>query len=221
MTINAIRSVAIIEDDPVVAGHLARAIERDGALRLVGTADSVAQGRELLRQRPDVTVLDLSLADGSGIDLLRLREAEGYGDGRFLVLTVFGDEASVMSALAAGADGYLVKDMETEQFLQGLHETLDGGAPLSASVATYLLKNFRRGGDEPGPASEVTARLSARELTLLRLFATGRTNKEAARELNLSPHTVSDYVKGIYRKLQVRSRAEAVCKALNGHMLEP
>lgn len=221
MTACAIRTVAIVEDDPVVAAHLARAIEQDATLRLIGTAASVGQGRALLRQRPDVTVLDLGLADGSGIDLLRQRDADGSGDGRFLVLTVFGDEASVMAALGAGADGYLVKDMEPEQFLLSLHETLDGGAPLSASVATYLLKNFRRGSDDRDPALDMTVKLTAREIDLLRLFATGRTNKEAARELHLSPHTVSDYVKGIYRKLRVRSRAEAVSKAINGQLLKP
>jgi DNA-binding NarL/FixJ family response regulator len=221
MTASAIRTVAIVEDDPIVAGHLVRAIEGDAALQLLGTAASVAQARALLRQRPDVAVLDLGLADGSGIDLLRVREAEGYGDCRFLVLTVFGDETSVMAALAAGADGYLVKDMEPEHFLLSLHETLEGGAPLSASVATYLLKNFRRGSHGPDPMPDVTAKLSAREIELLRLFSIGRTNKEAARELRLSPHTVSDYVKGIYRKLRVRSRAAAVSKAINGHLIEP
>lgn len=215
----ASRTVAIIEDDSVVCGHLVAVIARDPSLSLIGTAGSVAEGVELLRRKPDIAILDIGLSDGSGIELLRLRETEDFGNCRFLILTVFGDETSVMGALAAGADGYLVKDMDSDQFIHGLHDVLDGGTPLSASIATYLLRNFRRSGaGEEAP--DTAARLSAREIELLRLFATGLTNKEAARELALSPHTVSDYVKGIFRKLQVNSRAEAVFKAVSGRLLD-
>lgn len=213
----AVHTVAIIEDDSVVCSHLSAVVDRDPTLRLIGTGNSVAEGRALLRENPDIVVLDIGLPDGSGIELLRLRGAEGSGTSRFLILTVFGDETSVMDALAAGADGYLVKDMDGEQFVHALRDVLDGGTPLSASIATYLLRSFRRSG--LGEA-DAPARLSTREIELLRLFSTGLTNKEAARKLGLSPYTVSDYVKGIFRKLQVTSRAEAVFKAINGRLLD-
>jgi DNA-binding NarL/FixJ family response regulator len=209
-----VHTVAIIEDDVVVSDHLAAIVRSDSSLQLIGTACSVAEGAILLRQRPDIAVLDIGLTDGSGLELLRLREVEDFGTCKFLILTVFGDETSVMNALGAGADGYLIKDMLPDQFLQGLHGVLEGGTPLSASIATYLLRNFRQQRtEEHGGTANVA--LNAREIELLRLFATGMTNKEAARTLGLSPYTVSDYVKGIFRKLQVNSRAEAVFKAMS------
>lgn len=214
---SSLPTVAVIEDDPVVANYLADLIGGDDGLRLIGTASSLAEARALLDDRPDLVLLDIDLPDGSGIELLEARAQSNWSSSKFLLLTLFGDEKNVTSAIRAGAEGYLLKDVPAEQLRRSLSDVLSGGVPLSASVAAHLLRSLRTAAH--GAAADNP--LTPREVQLLRLFAAGRTNKEAAREIGLSPHTVNDYVKAIYRKLQAGSRAEAVSKAIAHRLLAP
>lgn len=131
----------------------------------------------------------------------------------------FGDRDTVVQALSAGADGYLLKDSSPQQVLDGIAVTLAGGAPVSPAAAVYLLDLLRSPAapTAPRPASSKAIcddRLTPRETDLLRAFAAGNSYKEAARLLNISPHTVGNHVKSIYRKLEVNSRSEAL-RAVN------
>lgn len=218
-------SIAVVEDDPFVRRHLARLIEERPELTVAGQAGSVAQGRALLAENADLYIIDLGLPDGSGLELIREAAARSPAP-RILVLTVFGDETSVIEAVAAGADGYLLKDSADETLCADIVETLNGGSPISASVAAYLLRRMRRAPEavvEPAavlaPGAEAAA-VTPREIELLNLLARGLSYREAAAALEISHHTVGAHVKAIYRKLAVNSRSEAVFEAVQNGLIQ-
>lgn len=214
------RSVAILEDDPNVQMHFADIVASAADLVLHGVAGSITDARSLLEPAPDIFLTDIGLPDGSGLDFIPEIKASAPGC-RILVITAFGDRDTVVSALNAGADGYLLKDSSTEAILEGVQATLDGGAPISASAAVYLLERLRNVPEElPIEASENAAeRLTPREIELLELFARGQSYKAAGRALGISPLSIGNHVKSIYRKLQVHSRGEAVYEAVRRRQL--
>ena len=208
----ATRRIAVIEDDLHVREHFFDIISAEASLDLAGAASSLARAEALLVLKPDLFLVDIGLPDGSGLDFIPKIKAQTTA--RALVITSFGDRETVVTAIEAGADGYLLKDSSAEVVLEGIHATLDGGAPISAAAAVYLLDRLRAGPS----ASEEIARgengLTPREIDLLELFARGESYKEAARTLGISPLTVGNHVKSIYRKLAVHSRGEAVYEAV-------
>jgi DNA-binding NarL/FixJ family response regulator len=207
-------TVLLVEDNDATRARLARAVEQFPGLRLVGVASSCREAREQLqRLTPEVLLVDLGLPDGSGIDVIR--EAKRTKDGiEAMVITVFGDEQHVLSAIEAGATGYLLKDGSNEYIGTSILELVHGGSPISPAIARHLLRRFR----EP-PAAAVRADtevpgLTDREHEVLRLLVKGFTFQEIGDLLGISAHTVTSHVKHIYEKLEVRSRAEAVYEAL-------
>jgi DNA-binding NarL/FixJ family response regulator len=211
--------IAIVEDDPAMREQLIELISSSPELDLAGIAPTLQAGRRLIDLQPDLFLVDLGLPDGSGLALIS--EIKSAGSAKVLVLTTFGDRDTVVSAVQAGADGYLLKDSTSSVILDGIAVTLQGGAPLSAAAAVFLLERLRR---DPAPidaAVSHAADLTDREIALLKLFARGLSYKETARELDISPLTVGNYVKSIYRKLAVNSRGEAVYAAGKAHKLDP
>lgn len=213
---DATRSVAILEDDPNVARHFREIIEAASDLSLCGMAGSLAEARDLLPLSPDLFLTDIGLPDGSGLTFIPDIKVR-LPDCRILVITAFGDRDTVVTALNAGADGYLLKDSSTAVILDGIQATLDGGAPISPSAAVYLLERLRA--PEAAPTVPGDERLTPREVELLELFARGQSYKAAGRALGISPLTVGNHVKSIYRKLQVHSRGEAVYEAVRRRQL--
>lgn len=204
--------IAIVEDDPIVREHLIDIVTAAPDLDLAGVAPNLARARELVMLAPDLFMVDVGLPDGSGLDLVPFVKASCAA--RVLVITSFGDRETVVSAIGAGADGYLLKDSNPEVIRDGIRVTLEGGAPISASAAVYLLERLRHGGQVIEPAIQEDNGLTPREVELLEVFAKGSSYKEAARLLGISPLTVGNYVKSIYRKLAVHSRGEAVYEAV-------
>ncbi|WP_296599780.1 response regulator transcription factor [Phenylobacterium sp.] len=210
--------VVIVEDDPIVAAHVARGVAAHERLAVVGAAASLAEARSLMDRNADLFILDLGLPDGSGIDLIEAIRARGGRQPKVLVLSVLGDEETVLAAVLAGADGYLLKDLDTLDIGQQAADALTGGAPLSPSIAAYVLRHLRRreGREKPEERDPI---LSPREIELLQLLARGYSNKAAAAEFGISPHTIGDHVKSIYRKLRVTSRGEAMVEAIRSGLL--
>lgn len=201
--------IAIIEDDPMVRKYFMRILSASARHDVVGVAPDIATGRALIGLHPDLFLMDIGLPDGSGYDLVPEIKA-GCG-ARALIISAFGDRDTVVRALSAGADGYLLKDSTPEQILDGIAITLDGGAPVSPAAAVYLLELLRNPAASTPPRAPVEETgLTPREIDLLRAFAAGRSYKESARELGISPHTVGNHVKSIYRKLEVRTRGDAL-----------
>lgn len=207
------RRVAILEDDPNVMAHFVEIISASPSLIVCATASTIAEGRNMIDLDPDIVLTDIGLPDGSGLDFIpELKRGSGC---KTLVVTAFGDRDTVVAALSAGADGYLLKDSTPEVIVDGIQVTLMGGAPISASAAVYLLDRLRQSGPVAQPIDEGGSdRLTPREIELLQVFAKGQSYKEAARSLGISPLTVGNHVKAIYRKLEVKSRGEAVYVAM-------
>ena len=151
----------------------------------------------------DLALIDLGLPDGSGLDVLRnlrLLRPETI----CIVTTVMGDDASIVGALAAGAQGYLLKEQPQDMLVRQLKQTAEGIPALSPSVARRIMEHFRR----TGPSAPEEA-LTTRERDVLGLIGRGLRNGEVAETLGISDSTVSGYMKDIYRKLGISSRAEA------------
>lgn len=204
-----IARIAIIEDDPMVRQYFMRIFSASEGHDVVGVAPDVATARALIALRPDLFLMDIGLPDGSGYDLVP--EIKAGCDAKALIISAFGDRDTVVRALSAGADGYLLKDSTPDQILDGIAITLDGGAPVSPAAAVYLLDVLRNPIASPPFKSHFEdTGLTPREMDLLRAFAAGRSYKESARDLGISPHTVGNHVKAIYRKLEVRTRGDAL-----------
>ncbi|WOK35481.1 response regulator transcription factor [Sphingomonas sp. C3-2] len=204
------RRIGVLEDSAPVRDYFIEIIETADDLELCGVATSLTEMGALIAQRPDLVLTDLGLPDGNGLTIIPTLKQAGILS---LVITAFGDRDTVVSALSAGADGYLLKDAAAEAIIDGIRVTLDGGAPISAAAAVFLLERLRAA--EPAAADPAGGeQLTPREAELLALFARGYSYKSAARELGISPLTVGGYVKAIYRKLEVNSRGEAVYAAV-------
>lgn len=206
--------IGIVEDDAKVRASLARQVEAEADWRLAFAADSLAAARAA--GPVDLVLLDLGLPDGDGLALIPEFVAQGA---RVIVCTVMGDEAHVLAAIGHGAAGYLLKDAPGSEMVAAIREVLAGGAPLTPSVASFLLARVRRdearrGTDDPGLAT-----LTPREREVLLALARGYSYAETAEALGISGHTVGDHVKRIYAKLAVRSRAEAVFEAVRAGWL--
>lgn len=167
-------------------------------------ADSVRAASQHATRAIDLALIDLGLPDGSGIDVLRLMSA-AKSTATKVVTTVMGDDVSIVSALSAGADGYLLKENTTGVLAHQLAQLTHGLPAISPSVARRIMEHFRL----TGPSIAQEARLTARETQVLGLIARGLRNAEVASDMGISDHTVADYIKIIYRKLGISSRAEA------------
>jgi DNA-binding NarL/FixJ family response regulator len=208
-------SVLLVEDDEPTRARLARAIETRPELRLSGTAASCRDAIAALdREAPDVLLTDLGLPDGSGIDIIREVRRRGLAT-ESMAITVFGDERHVVAAIEAGATGYLLKDGSSDYVTESILQLLAGSSPISPSIARHLLTRFRDAPPAPqGSQGDPVPSLTEREREVLLYLVKGFTGPEIGRFLDISAHTVASHVKSIYRKLEVRSRGEAVYEAI-------
>lgn len=178
----------------------------------VEVAGSLKEARQWLsRTQPDrftLAVVDLGLPDGPGIDIIA-EITKTFPDVITIVSSIYDDDGHLFEALSAGARGYLVKNQEPEMMVHYLRRIEQGEPPLSPSIALRLLSHFRT---QERPPSDVA--LTGRETETLALLARGLTIAEVARHLLLSPPTVAGYVKTIYQKLNISSRAEATLHAV-------
>jgi DNA-binding NarL/FixJ family response regulator len=211
--------VLIVEDNPQQRQAFADAVLQASDLRLVGAAGNGRDGLRMLdEQRPDVLLVDLDLPDIRGVELIK-HAARHLPDCDVMVVTVFGDERSVVESIEAGATGYLLKDAMPDDFVGQIHALRAGGSPISPFIARRLLTRFQPLAPDASQASQEGAAdlervaLSDRENSVLSLVAKGFSYAEIADMLSVSPHTVTTHVKRIYRKLQVRSKTEAVYEA--------
>ncbi len=203
----------LIEDDPPTRHYLAALLHQPPDTMLIGSAGSVEEGKNLILQIPaDVLITDLRLPDGHGTELIRLaRQAQPTLE--ILVISVLGDERSVVTAIQAGAGGYLLKDASAEEMLQAVKDIRAGHSPISASIARYLIKQL-----QPALPNPLVA-LTAREMDILYGVAKGLSYKDLAKSLGISHHTVPSHIKSIYRKLEVNSKTEAVFVAVRDGLI--
>ena len=203
--------VVIVEDDPPTVGLLQSAIGETNDIRVVGVAHNVASGMKLVEAgNYDVLLCDLGLPDGRGLSVIKA-SATLNPTADILVITVFADPAKVLDSIKAGARGYLLKDESFADCVEDIREIRNGGSPISPIIARQLLIQL-----QPGPkAAEMPLQdgLSPREHEILNLLARGFSNSEIGDLLAISKMTVGTHVKNLYRKLEVKSRSEAVFEA--------
>lgn len=204
------RRVAIVEDDAGIRDSLVALLEGSPGYLCVGAA---ASGEEALANiphwRPEVVLMDINLPRMSGIECVARLKAR-MPDVLVLMLTVYEDGDSIFRALKAGANGYLIKRVASDKLLEAIDDVCTGGAPMSCHIARKVVQYFH----QAGPSDEVSENLSPRETQILELLVAGCFFKEIADRLGISGETVRTHVNHIYRKLQVRSRTEAVVKYL-------
>lgn len=205
-------TLLIVEDEARTRARLAAVVAVQPQFALQGAVGTLADARAAIAQSlPHVLLLDLGLPDGSGIELIaETRRLPSPPE--VLVISVMGDESSVLNAIQAGAGGYLLKDSDDAAIVAAIEQLLQGGAPLSPSIAVHLMRRLQSP-PAAGPG-RAAVELSARELELLRLIAKGLTYEEVAQLTGLRYNTIASYAKELYRKLHVHSRSEAVFEAL-------
>jgi DNA-binding NarL/FixJ family response regulator len=207
-TQNAAVRIGILEDNVQYSAYLCEIVDDEPGFRLSFCAATVADAFVALGDdTPDMLLVDMQLPDGSGLDLVR--HAVATTKCRIMMLTVLADRQSVLGAFECGAHGYLLKDTPPEQIVRDINAVMSGAAPISAGAATHILTLFQR-----APADSASAP-TPRERELIQMIARGLTYAEAAQAMGLSVHTVADYIKAIYRKLDVNSKNEAVFEARN------
>ncbi|WP_321395965.1 response regulator transcription factor [Emcibacter sp.] len=152
----------------------------------------------------DLALIDLGLPDGSGLEVLRYLKLR-RSDTLCVITTAMGDDAHIVAALAAGAQGYLLKDQPPDMISRQLKQLSEEIPALSPSIARRIMEHFRL----TGPSAQPEGRLTARELDVLALIGKGLRNSDVARSLELAESTVASHIKAVYRKLGISSRAEA------------
>ncbi|HEX7848691.1 MAG TPA: response regulator transcription factor [Sphingomonas sp.] len=210
---SAILRVALVEDDLSFQDSFAAAIAAAGDMVLAGTAHNVAQAAKLLEGEPlDILVVDLGLPDGSGIDVIRAAHIAWPACG-IMVSTTFADDRHVIPSIEAGATGYLLKDSSAQTMAEEIRCLHSGGSPISPRIARQILVRFRPLEPQPETVEPLAVPLSPREREALQLITKGFSYDEIAELMSVSRNTVMTFVRRIYQKLEVRSKAEAIFEA--------
>jgi len=197
--------IALVEDDDGTLRNLRRMLASDEGCLCVGGFRTVQEATDAIpRLQPDVVLVDVNLPDGTGVDAVRTL-APMLPETEFVMLTIYQDGDILFDALSAGAHGYLIKPVRTEQLLAAIHDVLEGGAPMSNVVARRIVRSF-----EPDKSLPPPEPLGPREREVLELLAAGAMYKQVAKKLDISMNTVLTYVRRIYKKLHVNSRHAAV-----------
>lgn len=212
--------VLVVDDHEVVRRGLLAFLDSEPDIEVLGQAGGGAQALDLLAtmksegRLPDVIVMDLQMAPIDGIEATR-RVRTLYKDIEVVALTSFAEEERVHAALEAGASGYVLKDSDADDVAAALRAALRGELQLDPQVARRLMSSLRE-----GPGDDPAAELTSRELEVLRLVATGKSNKEIAAELTISERTARTHVSRTLLKLRLSSRTQAALWAVREGLVE-
>jgi DNA-binding NarL/FixJ family response regulator len=201
-------NLAVVEDVPEIREGLKFLLNQGQGLTcpfVYGSAEDALEG--LLRNPPDVVVMDISLPGMSGIECMRQVKLV-RPEIQFLMFTVYEDTEQIFLALSSGANGYLLKNAAPDKIVEAIRELHAGGAPMSAAIARKVVGSFR-----PAASAPDNNGLSAREREVLDCLAKGLLYKEIGDQLGISTGTVRQHIHHIYRKLHVQNRTEALNKA--------
>jgi len=204
--------VSVVEDQDPLRQTMARVLNRAEGFVCLSTFASAEEALEgLPKEAPDVVLMDINLPGMNGVECVRQLKQK-LPQLQIMMLTVYEDTENIFNALAAGASGYLLKRTPRAELLEAIQEVHRGGSPMTTHIARLVVQSFQK----PAPSASVIESLSQREQEVLDGLAQGLINKEIGDKLGISPETVHTYIRRIYEKLQVRSRAEAVAKFLRG-----
>ena len=204
--------VSIVEDNEQLRTTLAKMISRSEGCECLGHHPSAEAGLAgIPNEKPDVVLMDINLPGMNGVECVR-KLKQILPNTQVVMLTAYEDTENIFNSLAAGAAGYLLKRSKSQEILDAVRDVLAGGSPMSTHIARKVVQSFQA---RPTAApAEPEAELSPREQEVLNLLSQGFMYKEISDKLGISFETVRTYIRRIYEKLHVRTRTEAVAKAL-------
>jgi two-component system NarL family response regulator len=213
--------VLIVDDHRVVREGLSAILKNKENLHVVGEAQDGQEAVEHVRSlEPDVVLMDVSMPRMGGVEATRIIKREFPHIG-IIALTMYEEQQYIFDLVRAGATGYLLKDSDSAQIVKAIQSIYRGESLIHPSVASKILAEFSLLAQKKGKkASWVEHDLTEREITVLRLVADGKTNKEIANALDLSEKTVKNHVRNIFHKLQVYDRTQAAILAIRKGLIE-
>lgn len=206
-------TVSIVEDNDQLRSTLAKVIARADGFEFLGEhASAEAALENLPKERPNVVLMDINLPGMNGVECVRKLKQQ-LPDTQVMMLTAYEDTENIFNSLAAGASGYMLKRTPRAELLDAIREVQRGGSPMTTHIARKVVQSFLKPVTAP-LSGEATEELSAREKEVLDLLSQGFMYKEISDKLGIGFETVRTYIRRIYEKLHVRTRTEAVAKAL-------
>jgi DNA-binding NarL/FixJ family response regulator len=208
--------IVVVDDQALFRTGLARLLNEDERIEVVGQAEDGLVALEVVgKLRPDVVLMDLKMPNLDGIEATR-RMLASNPDTKVLILTSFDADTSIIQALKAGAAGYVLKDSQAEGIVSSILAVMSGERVMASAVAQRVL-DMLTGSTTP---KEFYDGLTAREVEILKLLASGMANKQIAYKLGISEKTVRNHVSNMYEKLQIFDRAQAVLYAVRKGLIE-
>ncbi len=212
--------IAIVDDNSFLISAIKEKLSFFDDVKIKHTA---LNGSELLTKLEedrnlDAILMDIEMPVLNGIETTQMVKQK-YPQIKIIMLTAFDNDENIFNAIKAGADGYLLKEINPEELHNGLHETLNGGAAMNPSIALKTLKLLRNPIDVTNVKDKEDISLSKREVEVLEQLSKGLSYTVIAQNLFLSPSTVRKHIENIYKKLQVHSKIEAVQKAKNHNII--
>ena len=206
--------VAVFDDNDARRDGLKLLLNAMGDMECVGAYEDCRNVVDRVRiTQPDVVLMDINMPHVDGIEGVRLLK-EAFPDTKIIMQTIFEDEDKILAAISAGADGYILKQKSPIKLIEGIQEVLNGGAPITSTVAGKILKLFSGKLNILPAQEEEEIQLTRREREILHLLVEGFSYKKIADKCSISYATVNTHISHIYEKLQVKSVAAAVAKAL-------
>lgn len=203
--------VALVEDNDDLRRSLKRLLQRSPQLSVVADyPDAESALADVARRQPDVVLMDVKLPGMDGVECVR-RLKSLLPTVLVVMLTVHDDNDSLFNSILAGADGFLLKDTGRSRLVEAIEEVAAGGSPMTPQLARRIVQQFRKADPQPATLKDLTAR----ELEVLEQLALGHLYKEISDNLGISMDGIRFHIRGVYKKLHVHSRTEAVLKYLN------
>lgn len=217
-------SILLVEDDKAVRDRFVDLIFLWTNGHLVKDVGTLTDALEAIQTHPiDLLITDLRLPDGMGTDAIKLLK-QTQPDAEVMVISVLGDHRTVIEAIEAGATGFLLKDASPFSLIDAIEELLDGGSPVSPSIARTIIQTLNKSKtDSTNPSTSDEAskpQLTTRELEILQGVVKGLTNAELAEAYDIASSTVPVHIRNIYRKLQTRNRSEAIYEAMRHGLVD-
>jgi DNA-binding NarL/FixJ family response regulator len=202
--------VALVEDNDDLRMSMKSLLKRSARLRVVADySDAESALADLVRHKPDVVLMDVKLPRMDGVECVRLLK-NMLPTVLIIMLTIHDDNDSLFNSVLAGADGFLLKDTVPSRLVEAIEEVCQGGSPMTPQIARRIVQRFRKTGSEPAHVENLTPR----EREVLEQLALGNRYKEISDKLGISLDGIRFHIRGVYNKLHVHSRTEAVLKFL-------
>ncbi|HHX50799.1 MAG TPA: response regulator transcription factor [Clostridia bacterium] len=213
---NKIR-IVVVDDHPLLREGLIKILSLEDTLEVVGEAGDGETAVQVVEElQPQVVLMDINLPGMDGIQACKAIKSK-YPEIQVIALTIYDDDKHVLEIVRAGANGYLLKDVEPDNLLRAIKEAAAGKAPLHPKIAGKLLNEYSRIAHTLETAEQEV--LTPREREVLSLIAKGTTNRLIAKELFISEKTVKNHITNIFRKLEVKDRTEAVVEAMKRNII--